>query len=125
MRAGRSLAILLVEDDEGIRAIATLLLEAEGHRVHAVANGELAREWLKDAQPDLLFTDVYLTTDIGGIELAQLARQAHPGLPVLLTSGAAAPDPAWLAIDGKYINKPYDRRTLLAAIASLIGDSTD
>ena len=113
-----SLTILLVEDDDGIRTIASVLLESAGHQVHAMANGEEASAWLKDGHPDLLFADVNMPGGISGVELARLARLAQPSLRVLLTSGEAAPDPAWLSSGGHYLNKPYDRRTLLAAVAA-------
>lgn len=115
MSSDHVLTILLVEDDDGIRTIASVLLESEGHRVHAMANGELASEWLKKGQPDVLFTDINMP-GMSGTELARLARLAHPGLRVLMTSGEALPDPAWLAAGNHYLNKPYDRRSLLAAI---------
>lgn len=116
MSSDHVLTILLVEDDDGIRAIASVLLESEGHLVHAMASGELASEWLKQSQPDVLFTDINLPGGMSGAELARLARLAQPGLRVLMTSGEAIPDPAWLASGSHYLNKPYDRRSLLAAI---------
>ena len=115
MNSDHSLTILLVEDDHGIRTIASVLLESEGHQVVAMATGELALEWLAQRQPDVLFADVNLP-GIGGAEVARLAREANPDLRILLTSGEAMPDPAWLASGGHYLNKPYDRRSLLAAI---------
>jgi CheY-like chemotaxis protein len=115
MSSDHVLTILLVEDDDGIRTIASVLLESEGHLVHAMANGELASEWLKKGHPDVLFTDINMP-GMSGTELARLARLAHPGLRILMTSGEAIPDPAWLASGNHYLNKPYDRRTLLAAI---------
>jgi CheY-like chemotaxis protein len=117
MNSDRVLTILLVEDDDGIRTIASVLLESEGHHVHATATGEEASAWLAQHQPDVLFADVNLP-GIGGAEVARLAREAHPELRVLLTSGEAMPDPAWLASGVRYLNKPYDRRALLAAIES-------
>jgi CheY-like chemotaxis protein len=116
MSSDHVLTILLVEDDDGIRTIASVLLESEGHLVHAMASGELASEWLKQGQPDLLFTDINLPGGMSGAELARLARLAQPGLRILMTSGEAVPDPAWLASGNHYLNKPYDRRSLLAAI---------
>ncbi|HET6552490.1 MAG TPA: response regulator [Dyella sp.] len=115
-----SLTILLVEDDDGIRTIATLLLESEGHQVIAMANGDLACEWLKDERPDVLFADINMPGAVNGMELARRARLAYPSLNILLTSGEAAPDPAWTASGGHYLNKPYDRRALLAALQATI-----
>jgi len=119
MTLDHALTILLVEDDDGIRTIASVLLESEGHQVHAMATGEAAHEWLSQRQPDLLFADINLP-GMGGAELARLARQANPDLRILLTSGEAMPDPAWQAAGGHYLNKPYDRRSLLAAIEAAV-----
>lgn len=116
MSCEHALTILLVEDDDGIRTIASVLLESEGHLVHAMATGELACEWLKQGQPDVLFTDINLPGGMSGAQLARLARVSHPGLRILMTSGEAVPDPAWQVAGGHYLNKPYDRRSLLAAI---------
>lgn len=115
MSSESPLVILLVEDDDGIRTIASVLLESEGYSVHAVATGELAREWLSQRQPDVLFTDINLP-GIKGSELARQAKADNAELRILLTSGEAAPHEAWLPPGSRYLNKPYDRRALLAAI---------
>lgn len=120
MAAENPLTVLLVEDDDDIRTIASILLEAEGHQVYAMASGEQASEWLQSGAPDLLFTDVNMP-GLSGAELARQALSNHPQLRVLLTSGEARPDPAWLSPGACYLNKPYDRRTLLAAIAATAG----
>jgi DNA-binding response OmpR family regulator len=65
-----------------------------------------------------LFADINMPR-MGGVELAQRARQAFPDLRILLTSGEARADNAWLASGAHYLNKPYDRRSLLAAIDAI------
>ncbi len=122
MPAENNLTVLLVEDDDGIRTIASILLEAEGHRVYAMARGEEAIEWLKNSAPDLLFTDVNMP-GMNGIELARRALSIYPQLRVLVTSGEASPDPVWLSLGVSYLNKPYDRRMLLAAVAAAVSSS--
>ena len=56
----------------------------------AAANGNDALAALK-ANPgiDLLFTDIVMPGGMNGWELADLARQIRPGLPVLFSSGYA------------------------------------
>jgi CheY-like chemotaxis protein len=122
MAAENNLTVLLVEDDEGIRTIASILLEAEGHQVYAMADGEQASEWLKSGAPDILFTDVNMP-GMGGVKLARKALSANPQLRVILTSGEAHPDPAWLTSSTSYLNKPYDRRALLEAIAAAVNSA--
>ena len=80
--------ILLVEDEADVRAIVRRQLESLGHRVLVA---EAATEALLLIQgpgaPDLLLTDVVLRRGINGIDLAQAAREARPGLPVIFMSG--------------------------------------
>ena len=80
--------ILVVEDEPEVRAIVRRQLESLGHRVLVA---EAATEALLLIQgpgaPDLLLTDVVLKTGINGIDLAQAAREARPGLPVIFMSG--------------------------------------
>ena len=74
--------ILVVEDEADVRAIVRRQLESLGHRVLAV---EAATEALLLIQgpgaPDVLLTDVVLKTGMSGVDLAQAAREARPGLP--------------------------------------------
>ena len=85
-RAGE--AILLVENDDQVRLVASRVLAAAGYRV-LVANG--ADEALAIARnPDLAFdalvTDVVMPR-MGGRQLAELVEAIRPGIAVLFTSG--------------------------------------
>jgi CheY-like chemotaxis protein len=80
--------ILLVEDDELVRAHAVQLLTSLGYGVTAANNGPEALELLRTDVPcDLLFTDVIMPGGMTGPQLAEAARALRPGLPVLYTSG--------------------------------------
>jgi CheY-like chemotaxis protein len=80
--------ILLVEDDDGVRAVAGRVLRARGYRVLEANDGEAALEILaRDGHAvDLLLTDVVMPR-MGGRALADRACARHPGLRVLFTSG--------------------------------------
>jgi PAS domain S-box-containing protein len=82
--------ILLVEDDDAVRAFSTDVLREVGYRVLEAPNAGAALEIL-DRQPDvkLLFTDIGLPGAMNGRHLADEARQRRPGLNVLLTTGYA------------------------------------
>ncbi|HEX7565529.1 MAG TPA: PAS domain S-box protein, partial [Bradyrhizobium sp.] len=82
--------ILVVEDDPFVRSSVILRVESLGYAVVAAANGNDALAKLA-ANPgvDLLFTDIVMPGGMNGWELADLARQLRPGLPVLLSSGYA------------------------------------
>jgi len=83
---GGSETILVVEDDDGVRAAVVDMLTDLGYRV-ASANGALqALEFLESgARVDLLFTDVVMPGSIGSRELARRAREIVPAIQVLFT----------------------------------------
>jgi CheY-like chemotaxis protein len=111
--------ILLVEDDERVRALVGNVLKKSGYLVLEAAQGEPALDIARAyAEPiHLLLTDVVMP-GMTGPELAATLRERHPGLRVLYTSGYA---PAVLGPqahidDDSLIQKPFNREVLLAAI---------
>ena len=80
--------ILLVEDEEDVRAMAAEALELEGHEVTSAANGEEALAiWARSGQNfELLLTDVMMPGMSGG-ELAQRVLRSRPATRVLYMSG--------------------------------------
>jgi CheY-like chemotaxis protein len=82
--------VLVVEDDPFVRSYAAGRLQSLGYSVVAAVDGRDALEKLRtDVHIDLLFTDIVMPGGINGWELAELAGNIRPGLPVLLTSGYA------------------------------------
>ena len=80
--------ILVVEDDEDVRAFSTQALRDLGYRVLVATDARSALETLeKEAGIDLLFTDIGLAGGINGRELADAAQLRWPRLKVLFTSG--------------------------------------
>jgi CheY-like chemotaxis protein len=116
---GRSLRILLVDDDPLVLAGTAAMLEELGHdAVQIAASGEEALRLLeRDDGFDLLLTD-HMMPGLTGMQLAARARALHPGLPILLASGFAELDQvagaAW-----PRLRKPYDLADLSAALAHL------
>jgi signal transduction histidine kinase len=87
-RASAAETILVVEDEEGVRAFTAEMLRELGYRVREAANGRDALRAL-DSDPSirLLFTDVGLPDGLNGRQLADAAQLRCPGLKVLFTSG--------------------------------------
>ena len=82
--------ILVVEDDPFVRSFVVMLLETLGYSVVAAIDSNDALQKLRtNVQIDILFTDIVMPGSVNGWELADLAKQIRPGLPVLLTSGYA------------------------------------
>ncbi len=122
--AGRDLAgrkVLLVEDQPALRDIAGRILADLGCDVHTVENADLALEYLQSgAGIDLLFTDIVMPGKLDGIGLAAAARQDHPDLAVMFTSGYTASGPFAEQLRGDryshYLTKPYSRESLARAL---------
>ena len=82
--------ILVVEDQEDVRNWAVDTLIELGYRVLQAADGPTALAALAgDPSIALLFTDVGLPGGMNGRQLADTARQRHPKLRVLFTTGYA------------------------------------
>jgi two-component system cell cycle sensor histidine kinase/response regulator CckA len=81
--------ILLVEDEDMVRAVAERALTRQGYTVHTAEHGEAALELLAGGlAPDLLISDVVMPT-MDGPTMVRAVRRDYPKLPVLFMSGYA------------------------------------
>jgi two-component system cell cycle sensor histidine kinase/response regulator CckA len=81
--------ILLVEDEDMVRAVAERALTRHGYTVLTASNGEEALEVLNGgAAIDLLISDVVMPT-MDGPTMVRIARKTWPDLPILFMSGYA------------------------------------
>jgi nitrogen-specific signal transduction histidine kinase/CheY-like chemotaxis protein len=92
--AGRSRAggtLLVVEDEEEVRALMTEVLAEQGYRVLQAAHGDEALAVSRgfSGTIDLLVTDIVMP-QIGGCQLGQALSAERPGLKVLYVSGYSA-----------------------------------
>jgi PAS domain S-box-containing protein len=79
--------ILVVEDDQDLRAYSVSTLRELGYAVLEAGTGSEALTILDSAGVDLLFTDVVLPDGMNGRVLADHARRRRPELKVLFTTG--------------------------------------
>lgn len=103
--------ILVVEDEDAIRAVAVRVLGLQGYKVLSAASGAEALEVAKahSTPIDLLMTDMVMP-GMTGPELAQTFRAQQPSLKVLFTSGYSADAVArqfGMGDDVNFISKPY------------------
>jgi CheY-like chemotaxis protein len=87
VRAIGTESILVVEDDDALRAYTTEILRELGYFVVEATSGAAALESLAKHPVDLLFTDVVMPGGINGRQLADEAQRRWPGLKVLFTTG--------------------------------------
>jgi CheY-like chemotaxis protein len=116
-------SILVVDDKPEMRAVACRHLIALGYQVSEAESGPAALKILRQRDRfDLLFTDVVMPEGMTGHQLANAARQLHPRLKVLFTTGysnSAANTPQ-LRTDSDTILKPYRRQQLATAVRAAL-----
>ncbi len=121
---GGNESILVVEDDEGVRAAVVDMLTELGYAVRRAGNAESALEILRGGvQVDLLFTDVVMPGKIPTREFTRMAQQLLPGLKVLYTSGYtqnAIVHNGKLDDDAFLLSKPYRKNELARKLRSVL-----
>ncbi len=115
--------VLLIEDNEQNRYLATFLLERRGYRVVPAADGHRGIEIARGLVPDMILLDIQLPT-MHGYDVARALRgiEALNGTPIIaVTSYAMVGDrekSLAAGCDG-YIEKPIDPETFVAEIESI------
>ena len=79
-------AVLIVDDEEGIRESLSGILEDEGYDILTAKSGEEAIKMLGESSPDLVFLDIWLT-GMDGIQTLQEIKAIKPDVPVIMISG--------------------------------------
>ncbi|WP_124299884.1 hybrid sensor histidine kinase/response regulator [Pseudomonas chlororaphis] len=116
--------ILVVEDNEDVRAAAVELLEHAGYKVLVAANGDAAMQLLLNgARVELIFTDVVMPGLIKSTDLALWAKTQSPAVAVLFTSGHTRDIISCnhqLSPDTHLLSKPYSPDALTAMVRSVL-----
>lgn len=109
--------MLLVEDDLLQREVISELLRDEGYEVVECATAEAAELIVASTGAELraLVTDNNLAGNMTGVELAEYARERHPRLNIVVTSGKPA---LRLPANTKFLRKPFPLPELLEAVGS-------
>jgi PAS domain S-box-containing protein len=119
--AGRHETVLAVEDNAALRRITIRQLAHLGYRALEADGATAALKLLAEEKVDLLFTDVVMTGDVNGIELARIALARWPALKVILTSGFAGGMPDAEASDLRLLAKPYRVTDLARLLREVLG----
>ena len=120
--------ILLVEDDESVRTLVSLLLKDCGYHVLEASGGQEAIALCEADAPriDLLLTDVLMPL-MHGPDLADYIRALRPTLPVLYISGFVDEATLRRLTDGDpqpaFLKKPFSAAELKQTIRRLLGGS--
>jgi PAS domain S-box-containing protein len=118
-------AILLIEDDDAVRALLSSALGKIGFAVTAARDATSARAAFAAGDFDLVLSDVVLPGDASGVDLVRAFRGARPELPCVLMTGYAREHLAtaddWLR-DIPVLAKPFQIHELVAVIRRALAD---
>ena len=116
--------VLVVEDDEPLRAYTVEMLRELGYNVLEAPNGATALDMLQqNPKIDLLFTDIIMPGGMNGRQLADEAVRRRPGLKVLFTTGYtrnAIVNHGRLDPGVEMISKPFSLEELGAKVRSML-----
>jgi CheY-like chemotaxis protein len=119
----RDRPILIVEDDDALRKLLTMVVRDElGAEVVAARNGREALEQIQRERPALVLVDLMMPV-MDGLEVCRRVK-SNPdtqGIPLLAISAGAARDEALAASCDDFLFKPFDYDDLLGKMRHWLG----
>ena len=116
--------ILVVEDEESILQLQTILLTLKGYEVEGVMDGQAALEAVAAKKPDLILLDIMLPK-VNGFEVCRQVKtnEATRHIPVLMLSAKKSKEDLLkgeqVGTDG-YITKPFKSAMVIETIQRLL-----
>ena len=102
--------VLVIDDVEEQRIIASALLSRLNYQVYAVGSGEAAIAFLSKEKVDILVLDMIMDPGIDGLDTYTKIIETHPGQKAVIASGYAESTRVKMTQQlgaGTYIRKPY------------------
>ena len=123
--ADQTLKIFIVDDDETVIRLMTLLLERSGHTVESRLAGVSALPWIYKMKPDIVVSDMMMA-EMDGLELASIITRETKlkNTKIILCSGRDEKmwqDKAKEAGAVGYIAKPFNPGTFAAEVERYAG----
>jgi len=121
---GKGETVLVVDDVEEQREMASRILNKLGYSVTSVSSGEEAVDYMRDNSADLLVLDMIMDPGIDGLDTYKRIIEFHPGQKAIIASGFSETDRVKKAQRlgaGEYIKKPYT----LGKIGMAVRDELD
>ena len=116
--------VLVVDDDDSIRQIVSLVLSDEGYHVMSAAHGQAALDLLDQFVPDIILLDLRMPV-MDGWEFARIYRELPPPhAPIVAFVAAlnAAQDSAAVHAHG-ILPKPFDLEDLLVTVSATLASA--
>ncbi|MGS0741506.1 nitrogen regulation protein NR(I) [Glaciimonas sp. GG7] len=117
--------IWIVDDDESIRWVLEKALARENLVTKSFSNARDAIEALQSSTPQVLVSDIRMP-GASGLELLQVIKAKHPGVPVIIITAFSDLDSAVAAFQGgafEYLAKPFDLEKAVELIRRALTES--
>lgn len=118
-------SILVVDDNEDIRNLLSLMLQSEGYVVYLASSGAESLEIIKNNNVDLVLLDVMMP-GLSGLEVLSAIRsnkdKKKSALPVMMITAASTVSDIDAAIETgatSYIIKPFRKENLIEKVSNL------
>jgi len=125
----RPVSVIVADDDDVLRSLLVLNLEAEGMQVHEAENGAKALQYALTHRPDLMVLDVMMPVHDGLKVLRALKDEpTTAGIPVVLLTARAGEEDieeGWQAGADYYITKPFHMDELLGLVNEVAAGRDD
>ena len=118
----REFSVLLVEDDDPLRAVLCELLRQWGYTVYQADHGHAALDLARRVRIDISILDMHLP-GMNGVEVFRAITREVGTFPSILMSGDATGEEAQRALDlgmTRFLRKPLDMEVLRLAFEQLI-----
>ena len=121
---GNGETILVVDDVQEQREVASVLLSKLGYSVNAVSSGEEAVEYMKTNSAHLLILDMIMYPGIDGLDTYKKILELNPGTKAIIASGFSETHRVKAAQKlgaGQYVTKPYTLDKIGLAVKTELG----
>ena len=117
--------VLVVDDDEGVRAVMATALEDDGWRVETAENGRTALRMLLWARPNAIILDLRMPV-MDGLTFAEQYREfPEPRAPLILISATVTQSAVEASGAVTGLRKPVDLNVLLDTVRQHAANSSD
>ena len=120
---GKSVKILIVDDEKAIGDILSASLEDDGYVTETALDGESGLAAMESFQPDIVFLDIWMPGEMDGLDVLTLAQKRYPGMNIVIMSGHGTIETAVKAVKlgaWDFVEKPLSMDKISILIKNIL-----
>ena len=116
--------VLIIDDEEAVRALARRMLESGNHTIIEAADGVAGLKAFDEEKPDVIVTDIIMPNADGLEVIREILRRDPEARIIAISGGGRLPDQTYLGYARKFgaiavLPKPFTPEQLLSLIDDL------